>query len=243
MKMRNPKGRDDLSIQRKYKVLEVGGGQNPCARSNVIVDKYTDDNYHRSGDLKIYTNQEFVCADGECLPFEKKSFDYVICCQVLEHVNNPIRFVSEQQRVAHGGYMETPSLIGEFLMPKESHKWVSLEIDGKIVMYEKEKVQFKAIRDYGYIFLDFLPKQSMGFKVMQITHSNMLSINYEWKDDIELIVNPDSSYYYDYFTKPWDDIICNKLLRYKSMNAEFFSSFNAFLDVCKNVFRNKIMKA
>jgi hypothetical protein len=71
----------------------------------------------------------------------------------------------------------------------------------------------------------------------------MLSINYEWKDDIEIIVNPESSYYYDYFTKPWDDIICNKLLRYKSMNAEFFSSFNAFLDVCKNVFRNKIMKA
>jgi len=243
MKVRNPKGREDLSIQRKYKVLEVGGGQNPCARSNVIVDKYIHDNYHRSGDLKVYHNQEFVCADGECLPFEEKSFDYVICCQVLEHVNDPIKFVSEQQRVARAGYMETPSLIGEFLMPKESHKWVSLEIDGKIVLYEKDKVEFKAVNDFGYIFLDFLPKQSIGYKVMQKTHSNLFSVNYEWKDDIEIIVNPESSYYFDFFTKPWDEGMCNKLLGRKSINEEFFSSLNAFMEVCKNVLRSKILKS
>lgn len=242
MKLRNPSCRNDLFIQKKYKVLEVGGGNNPHPRSNVVVDKYIDNNYHRRGHLKVYPNQQFVCADGEDMPFENKSFDYVICCQVLEHVNDPAKFVGEQQRVAHNGYLETPSLIGEFLMPKESHKWVVLEIDNKIVMYEKEKVDFKAIRDYGYVFLDFLPKQSIGYKVLQRTHSNMLSVNYEWKDSVEILVNPENPYYYDYFTKPWDEKICNKLLKFKSINKEFFSSLNAFLAVCRSVFKSKVLR-
>ena len=29
------------------------------------------------------------------------------------------------------GYIETPSLLGEFLFPKQSHKWVILDIDDK----------------------------------------------------------------------------------------------------------------
>ena len=64
MKLRNPSCRNDLFIQKKYKVLEVGGGNNPHPRSNVVVDKYIDNNYHRRGDLKVYSNQQFVCADG-----------------------------------------------------------------------------------------------------------------------------------------------------------------------------------
>jgi SAM-dependent methyltransferase len=242
MKLGNPIDRLDLHLKRSYKILEVGGGHNPHPRSNVVVDKYVDSNYHRSGNIKVYKNQEFLCADGENLPFENKSFDYVICCQVIEHVNDPIKFVSEQARVARAGYMETPSLIGEYLMPKESHKWVILEVDEKIVMFEKDKVGFNASRDYGYLFLDYLPSQSIGYKLLQRTHSKMLTVNYEWKDDIEVLVNPDSSYYYDLFTKPWDENICQQLLKNKSLTGEFISSMNAFMDICKKVFNSRVLK-
>ena len=56
MKLRNPINRDDLHLKRNWRVLEVGGGHNPHSRSNVVVDKYVDSNYHRSGDLKVYKN-------------------------------------------------------------------------------------------------------------------------------------------------------------------------------------------
>ena len=127
-------------------------------------------------------------------------------------------------------------------MPKESHAWVILEIDDKIVMYEKEKVGFNAFRDYGHVFLDYLPKQSIGYKLLQRTHSNLLSVNYEWKNGIDILVNPDSSYYSDYFTKAWDDAICEKLLKNKSMSQELSSSMGAFLDICKSVFKSKVLK-
>src|SRR5580765_5774015 len=98
MKIRNPKSRFDINVPASYRVLEVGGGHNPHPRSNVVVDKYADDNTHRSGDLKVLKNQTFLNADGENLPFKDKEFDYVICCHVLEHVENPVRFLSEQFR-------------------------------------------------------------------------------------------------------------------------------------------------
>lgn len=242
MKQSNPKSRDQLTIGKNFRVLEVGGGNFPHPRANVVVDKYVDFNYHRSGDLKILPHQKFIQADGESLPFNDESFDYVICCHVLEHVEHPLKFMSEQSRVAPQGYLETPSFIGECLIPKVSHKWLLLEIDNKIVMYEKEKLGFLPFHDLGTIFQKYLPKQSIGYKVMERTHSTLLNVCYEWKKEVELVVNPDSSYYSEFFTLPWNEAICNKLLPVKSIKEEARDSFSAFLDVLKSVFKSKVLK-
>ena len=59
MKIRTPKTLDDLLIKRRYNVLEVGGGNHPDKRAKIVVDKYVEDNTHRSGDLKVLKNQSF----------------------------------------------------------------------------------------------------------------------------------------------------------------------------------------
>ena len=83
MKIKNPKSRYHIKIPYKSKVLEVGGGHNPHRRSNVVVDKFIDSNFHRKADIKVLKHQKFLQADGENLPFKDQEFDFVFC----NHVN------------------------------------------------------------------------------------------------------------------------------------------------------------
>ena len=53
MKTDSPYDRGDIHINKNDKVLEIGPGHNPTYRSNVIVEKFIDTNYHRCGDVKI----------------------------------------------------------------------------------------------------------------------------------------------------------------------------------------------
>lgn len=221
MKTRNPKSRYHLKIKKGERVIEVGGGHNPHPRSNVVVDKFVDSNYHRKTDIKILNNQKFIRADGENLPFEDNEFDYVICNQVLEHVENPDAFLKEQMRVAQKGYIEVPSLIGEYLFPKESHKWLILELDKKLVLVEKEKFWFKSNFDFGFLFLTWLQKSSVAYKMLMETKPNFMTMRYEWEDDIEFIINPEDPHILKYFTQPWDAEMVMEFFPKRSGLAEF----------------------
>src|SRR5690242_17006909 len=203
MKERNPKSRFNLSIAKTNRVLEVGGGHNPHPRSNVIVDKFTDTNYHRSGDIKVLKHQEFLAADGENLPFKDKEFDYVICCHVIEHVENPARFLSEQFRVAKRGYMETPSILGEYLAPRESHKWISNEFNDKFYLVDKKKIGFSFGYDLAELVQDYLPTHSIGFKMIERTHPNIMSVRIEWQDNFAFEVEPTDPNILKYYSGKW----------------------------------------
>jgi SAM-dependent methyltransferase len=241
MKERNPKSRFNLSIAKTDRVLEVGGGHNPHPRSNVIVDKFTDTNYHRSGDIKVLKHQQFLAADGENLPFKDKEFDYVICCQVLEHVENPVKFLSEQFRVARRGYIETPSLLGEQLFPKESHKWMLHEHNDILYLVEKKKY-FRYGYDLGDLFQDYLPKQSIGFKMMERTHPNLFTIRIEWNTDFKYVVEPTEPEVLQFFSDKWKLEWADDFFPKKTMAQEFRDSISAFKDISKSVFRSKVLK-
>ena len=216
MKISNPLTRYDLKIGKNEKVLEVGGGHNPHPRSNVVVDKFVDTNYHRHSDIKVLKNQQFIQADGENLPFKDKEFDYIICNQVLEHVENPDIFLKEQARVGKRGYLETPSVIGEYLFPKESHKWLILEHENKIILVEKKKVWGEPDVDLGFLFLTWLQKTSFAYKLLTATRPDIISMRYEWKDQIDYQINPESKEILRYFQGYWDEEMVKKFFPEKS---------------------------
>lgn len=239
MKVRNPRDREHLNIKSGERVLEVGGGHNPHPRSNVVVDKFVDTNYHRSGDIKVLKNQTFMQADGENLPFKDKEFDYVICCQVLEHVENPEKFLSEQFRVAKRGFMETPSLLGEYLFPRESHKWIIHELNDVLYLVDKQKINFIYGYDMGELIQDYLPTHSIGFKLLEKTHPNMITNRIEWEGDFKFVVNPTDPEILKYFTGKWKKEWADAFFPPKTKWQEFKDASKAFGGMVKSVIRSK----
>lgn len=69
--------------------------------------------------------------DKEKIPFENDSFDMVVACHVIEHVRDPMRFLSECRRVCKPGgviSIESPSEISALLpgFPFQRDKFYSL---------------------------------------------------------------------------------------------------------------------
>lgn len=167
-------------------VLDIGGGNHPFKRANVVVDKFVNDNTHRGGNINLYKNQKFIEADGQNLPFKDKEFDYVNCCHVAEHVEDPALLFSEISRVGKRGYIEIPSLIGEFLSPKASHIWVSLEIDNKLVMVKKSDLGLHEPQlDFGDFFMYQLGEKSLPFKILLKQHPDLYTVRQEWEGEID----------------------------------------------------------
>lgn len=242
MKTYSPYVRNDLHINKHDRVLEIGPGHNPSLRSDVIVERFIDSNYHRCGDVKVYLHQTLVQGNGENLPFKDKEFDYVICNQVLEHVDSPEKFIAEQCRVAKGGYIETPSLLGEFLFPKSSHKWVILDIDNKLVLYEKSQMPGNYANNYGELFLNYLPFQSLPYKLLWLTEGDIMLNRYEWQDEIDILVNPQDSYYLSFFTQPWNRKMVEKLYPKRSGFQEICKVMKALNYLLKQKIRSKFLK-
>jgi SAM-dependent methyltransferase len=242
MKIKNPRNRSDLSIKRSDYVLDIGSGHNPHPRSNVVVDKFPDQNDHRSGDMKVLKHQTFVLADGEHLPFKDKEFDYVICSQVLEHVDNPAKFLAEQFRVAKRGYLETPSLFGEHLFPRSSHKWILHEHKDILYLVNKSTINFQVGYDLGELIQLYLPTHSIGFKIMERTHPNLFTIRIEWENDFNFVVAPTDPAILNYFTDKWKVSWGDDFFPPKTIFQELSEASVAFLEIARRAFKTKILK-
>ena len=116
-------------------VLDVGGGQSPHPRANVVVDKYVVDDFERAGPLELA--QPLIVADGHRLPFAAGTFAYVIAMHVLEHATDPVRFASELARVAEAGFVQLPSRESELTFGWPFHPWLVDREDSTLVFRPK----------------------------------------------------------------------------------------------------------
>lgn len=109
-----------LALPADALVLEVGSGGNPYPRSNVLLDAY-EETRERHWAALVH-DRPTVLSFGENLPFKDKVFDYVIAAHVLEHSPFPEKFLSELQRVAKAGFIETPDAFMERINPYKDHR-------------------------------------------------------------------------------------------------------------------------
>lgn len=73
MKTRTPLDRNDLQIQKKDKVIEIGSGHNPSFRANVIVEKYIYDNTQRCDKAKFIPTKPLSMQTEKICPLKIKS--------------------------------------------------------------------------------------------------------------------------------------------------------------------------
>jgi SAM-dependent methyltransferase len=105
-------------------VLDIGAGQSPHPRADVMVEKYPVDDFERPGEAGLSLAKPLVVADGAHLPFADSAFAYVIASHVLEHAPDPVRFASEMARVAPAGFVQVPSRESELIYGWPYHPWL-----------------------------------------------------------------------------------------------------------------------
>jgi len=149
-----------IHIRPKDLVLEIGPGAYPHWRADCLADKYTasdniDLGHFGGAALKTKGKPLFQIVNNR-LPFKDKSFDYVICSHVLEHVpvaDLPI-LLSEIMRVARKAYIEFPRLLYDFIYDLPVHCNLMDIVDGQIICLDKTKTSLDKVKFYTqYAFL------------------------------------------------------------------------------------------
>lgn len=181
------------NIKKNDIVLDLGSGDKPFWRADIIVDKFLDDDQQRHSGAMQYDNRKiFLQADVESLPFKDKVFDFAFCSHLLEHVENPDKAISEITRVAKKGYIEVPNGIVDLFKPFPPHLWLCQYKDGVLIFRQKEKEKnffMDTTEHFGKIFFHMAMIQYLFAKYYKSIFIT-LYWNNSVKNKVERVRNP-----------------------------------------------------
>jgi hypothetical protein len=165
-------------------VLEIGSGDNPNPRADVLVDKFLFDNTERGGDIVI--DRPMVVADAHHLPFKDGVFSYAICSHILEHMDDPVQFVGELTRVSKAGYIQSPAEIAERMFHWSFHRWYVNLIDDTIILHPREPHE-----PFGEFF-DYMYAYNPAYYLFQRSMPHLFWVEKEWHGSLKVEVREQS---------------------------------------------------
>lgn len=175
-----------LPIRRNDLVLEIGSGGNPHPASHVLAEKFIDSG-HRLKAIKI--DRAMVLADACQLPFRDKAFDYSIAFHVLEHVPDPAGFAAEVSRVSKAGYVETPNMLYERMLPFDVHLLEVAQTEDGLIVAKKPAAEHDAL-----LAAASPVRHRQEWRELFVSRPELFHVCYRWVGNIRLkVINPDVS--------------------------------------------------
>lgn len=104
-KLNNVIGSIKLKHQNPKNILDVGSASGwflkELKKTFINSECVGIDAYKKAIDYgkKTYANIELLNADAHRIPFRNNTFEVIVCCEVLEHVENPETVIKEMKRV------------------------------------------------------------------------------------------------------------------------------------------------
>lgn len=183
LKVKLHKFRRMLSLPRKWLVLDVGSGNGPFPRADVLCDRYIEDTQRVD---KLVIDRPFVIGDITALPFLDNSFDFIFCSHVLEHIDNPEMAIKELMRVGKRGYIEVPTEFQEKMQSTVSHKWFVKKENESLIFWEKDREIFdEGIQKIIRNVIDSGDKTYLSFFYK---YHNFFNAEYYWEKEIKFKV-------------------------------------------------------
>ena len=158
-------------------ILEIGSGNWPYSRSDILADRYMFDDTERWGPIVV--DRPMVICDAHALPFVNHAFDYVFASQILEHLEDPVKFFAEIERIGKAGYIETPNELRERLFRWPFHKWVARVEDGALILRPND---IPAV--FGDLFHQFQQHNYSFGRFCNMNH-DLLNVCFEWTSTVK----------------------------------------------------------
>jgi len=198
-----------LPVNGTMRVIEIGPGSSPHYQATILVDKFIASGHHRHQSELHRDGRPLVCADSLNMPFRNQSVDYVICRNVLEHVENPERCIKEMERIASAGYIETPNFLCETFFGYKMHQWILIDVNGELRI-KRKNVRYLLFGDA--VLGESFQKNYHLYKFYVKNIDNLFLVKYFWRRKIRYRICADHEPIVDYANPAEADAISVKIL-------------------------------